>query len=75
MESAADLQAACRELLPSSYGKGSRETERWAMLTRGCLQRWPVERTGEPGPPVAERFDEIALRLLLDPGADPGNVM
>ena len=40
------------------------------MLTRGCLQRWPVERTGEPGPPVAERFDEIALRLLLDP-ADP----
>ncbi|HVG74021.1 MAG TPA: hypothetical protein VM824_01475 [Thermoleophilaceae bacterium] len=75
MESAADLQAACRELLPSSYAKARRETERWAMLTRGCLQRWPVERTGEPGPPAAERFDEVALRLLLDPDADPGSVI
>ena len=75
MESAADVQAACRELLPSSYARARRETERWAMLTRGCLQRWPVERTGEPGPPVAERFDQVALSLLLDPDADPGSLI
>ena len=75
MEIAAELQAACRELLPSSYGKAGRETERWAVLTRGCLQRWPVERSGEPGPPSAERFDEIALRLLVDPGTDPGHIL
>ena len=45
------------------------------MLTRGCLQRWPVERSGEPGPPPAERFDEIALSLLIDPSADPGSIL
>jgi hypothetical protein len=75
VEVAPDLQAACRELLPSSYGRARRETERWAILTRGCLQRWPVERSGEPGPPPAERFDEIALSLLLDPGMDPGGIL
>jgi hypothetical protein len=45
------------------------------VLTRGCLQRWPVERSGEPGPPPAERFDQIALSLLIDPSADPGSVL
>jgi hypothetical protein len=75
VEIAADLQAACRELLPSSYGRARRETERWAILTRGCLQRWPVERSGEPGPPPAERFDETALGLLIDPAADPGSLI
>jgi hypothetical protein len=75
VESAADLQAACRELLPSSYAKARRETERWSLLTRGCLQRWPVERSGEPGPAPAERFDQIALSLLLDPAAEPGSLI
>jgi hypothetical protein len=74
VERAAELQAACRELLPS-YARARAETERWAVLTRGCLQRWPVERSGEPGPTAAERFDEIALRLLLDPACDPGSVL
>jgi hypothetical protein len=45
------------------------------VLTRGCLQRWPVERSGEPAPPPAERFDEIALSLLLDVAADPGSIL
>ena len=45
------------------------------MLTRGCLQRWPAERSGEPGPPAAERFDEIALGLLIDPTAEPRSVL
>jgi len=75
VESAAHLQAACRELLPSSYATARRETERWSLLTRGCLQRWPVERSGEPGPAAAERFDEIALSLLLDPAAEPGSLI
>jgi len=75
VELAADLQAACRELLPRSYGKARRETERWAVLTRGCLQRWPVERSGEPGPPAAERFDQLALSLLIDPATDPGSIL
>ena len=75
METAADLQAACRELLPSSYAKARREPERWSVLTRGCLQRWPVERSGNPGPPSAERFDEKALALLVDPTADPGSLI
>ena len=74
MEAAADLQAACRELLPD-YGGALREPERWAVLTRGCLERPPIERTGEPGPPPAERFDELAIALLLDPGVDPGSVL
>jgi phosphoenolpyruvate carboxylase len=74
VEAAADLQAACRELLPG-YARARREPERWGVLTRGCLQRRPVERSGEPGPPAAERFDEIALSLLLDPAADPGSVL
>jgi hypothetical protein len=74
VEAAAELQAACRELM-SSYARTRTETERWGVLTRGCLQRWPVERFGEPGPPPAERFDEIALRLLLDPEDDPGSVV
>ena len=74
METAAELQRACRELLPS-YARARRETERWAVLTRGCLQRWPVERSGEPAPPAAERFDEIALGLLLDPTTDPGSIL
>jgi Phosphoenolpyruvate carboxylase len=74
MEAAADLQAACRELLPG-YARARREPEGWAVLTRGCLERLPVDRTGEPGPAPAERFDELALALLLDPGADPGSVV
>jgi hypothetical protein len=41
------------------------------VLTRGCLGRLPVERSGEPGTPAAERFDEVAIRLLLDPKTDP----
>jgi phosphoenolpyruvate carboxylase len=72
--SAGDLQAACRSLLPG-YAKARRETERWAVLTRACLERRPVERSGEPAPPAAERFDEIALTLLLDPAADPGSML
>jgi hypothetical protein len=55
MEAAGDLQAACRELLPG-YAHVRREPERWALLTPGCLGRRPVERSGEPGPPAAERF-------------------
>jgi phosphoenolpyruvate carboxylase len=74
MERAADLQAACVALLPG-YARARREPERWAVLTRACLQRRPVERSGELGPPVAQRFDEIALQLLLDPCADPGSVL
>jgi hypothetical protein len=74
VESAADLQTACRALY-TSYAKARTETERWGILTRGCLQRWPVERSGEPGPPAAERFDEIAIRLLIDPAADTGSLL
>jgi len=74
VERAPDLQDACRELLPS-YTRARCETERWGVLTRGCLQRWPVERSGEPGPPSAERFDTIALSLLIDPSADPGSML
>jgi phosphoenolpyruvate carboxylase len=72
MEAAGDLQAACRELLPD-YARARREPERWAVLTRGCLERRPVERSGEPGPAAAECFDELARGLLLDPDADPGS--
>jgi hypothetical protein len=74
MEQAADLQAACRELLPG-YARVRREPERWAVLTSACLERTPVERSGEPGPPPAERFDEVALRLLLDTRSAPGSVV
>ena len=74
METAGDLQAACRELLPG-YARTRREPERWAVVTRGCLERLPVERSGEPGPAAAERFDEIALRLVLDPKTDPGSLL
>ena len=69
-----ELQRACRDLLPG-YEPARRETERWAVLTRACLERRPVERSGEPAPPAAERFDEIALRLLIDPAADPGSML
>jgi phosphoenolpyruvate carboxylase len=34
-----------------------------------------VERSGEPGPPPAERFDAIALTLLLEPEHDPGSLL
>jgi hypothetical protein len=74
VETAADLQEACRELLPG-YVRARREPERWGVLTRGCLERLPVERSGEPGPPAAERFDEVALRLVLDPKTDPGSLL
>ena len=74
MEAAPDLQAACAALLPG-YAAARREPERWAVLTRACLQRRPVERTGELGPPPAERFDEIALRLLLDPDEEPWRIL
>jgi Phosphoenolpyruvate carboxylase len=74
VESAPDLQAACRELLPG-YPAARRETERWAILTPACLSRQPAERSGEPSPPVAERFDEVALGLLLDPSAEPGSLL
>ena len=74
MEAAGDLQLACRELLPG-YEEARREPVRWAVLTRGCLDRRPVVRSGEPGPPAAERFDERALTLLLDPNADPGSLL
>jgi phosphoenolpyruvate carboxylase len=74
VESAADLQAACEELLPG-YHRARREPERWALLTRSCLDRQPVLRSGEPGPAAAERFDEFALSLLLDPHADPGSLL
>jgi phosphoenolpyruvate carboxylase len=72
--SADELQRACRELLPG-YARARRETERWAVLTPACLERRPVERTGATGPPAAERFDEIALSLLIDPGANPGSTL
>jgi phosphoenolpyruvate carboxylase len=74
VESAADLQAACRELLPG-YAHARRETERWAVLTRDCLDRRQVARSGRPGPPAAERFDEFALTVLLAPAADLGSVL
>jgi hypothetical protein len=74
VETAANLQSACRKLLPS-YARARGETQRWGVLTRGCLQRWPVERFGEPGPPAAERFDEIALSLLIDPARDAGSIL
>jgi phosphoenolpyruvate carboxylase len=74
VESASDLQAACRRLL-FGYDGARREPERWAVLTSACLDRRPVTRTGESGPPVAERFDEVAIRLLLDPGTDPGSIL
>lgn len=74
METAADLQASCAALLPG-YSAARREPERWAVLTRACLQRPPVARTGELGPAPAERFDEIALWLLLDPDADPWSIL
>lgn len=74
MERAAELQAACAALLPD-YAATCREHERWAVLTRACLRRRPVERTGELGPPPAQRFDEVALGLLLDPDTDPWSVL
>jgi hypothetical protein len=74
VETAADLQAACRALIPG-YERARREPERWAVLTPVCLQRWPVVRSGEPGPPAAERFDELGLALLIDPAADPGSLL
>jgi phosphoenolpyruvate carboxylase len=74
VEAAADLQAACRVLLPC-YDRAEREPERWAVLTRACLIRRPVARTGELGPAAAERFDSVALRLLLEPEADPGSLL
>jgi hypothetical protein len=74
VETAADLQAACKELLPG-YARVRREPERWVLLTRGCLQRWPPERSGERAPAVAERFDEVALGLLLDPARDAGGLL
>ncbi len=74
MEHAADLQAACAALL-AGYDRAGREPERWAVLTRACLQRRPVERTGELGPAAAERFDRIALQLMLEPDADPGSLL
>ena len=74
MESAADVQAACRALLPG-YRSARRERERWAVLTPACLSRRPVERTGELGPWAAERFDVFALRLLLDPQAELGSIL
>jgi phosphoenolpyruvate carboxylase len=74
VESAPDLQAACAVLLPG-YERTRREPERWAVLTRACLQRRPVARSGEIGPAAAERFDQIALQLLLEPDADPGSML
>lgn len=74
MEAAADLQAACRALLPG-YERTRREPERWAVLTSACLQRRPIQRSGDSGPPTAERFDAIALELLLDPERDPGSML
>ena len=61
-------------LLPG-YDCARREPERWAVVTRACLQQRPVERSGELAPAAAERFDEIALQLLLDPDADPGSML
>ncbi len=45
------------------------------MLTPACLARRPVERSGEHAPPAAERFDGLALAVLLDSGADLGSVL
>ena len=74
METAPDLQDACEALLPA-YARARREPERWAVLTRACLQRRPVERSGELGPAAAERFDRIALQLMLEPDVDPGSLL
>jgi phosphoenolpyruvate carboxylase len=74
VETAPDLQAACATLLPG-YLTARREPERWAVLTRACLQRRPVARTGELGPAPAERFDEIALQLLLEQDSDPWSML
>jgi phosphoenolpyruvate carboxylase len=74
VEAAADLQAACRRLVPG-YERARREPERWAFLTRDCLDRRPVARSGESGPPAAERFDQVAIGLLLDPDRDPGSLL
>jgi hypothetical protein len=74
VERAADLQLACRELLPG-YSDARREPERWGVLTRACLERRPVPRSGEPGPASAERFDESALRFLVDRESDPGSLL
>jgi phosphoenolpyruvate carboxylase len=74
VEHAADLQAACAALVPG-YDCAQREPERWAVLTRACLQRRPVGRTGELGPAAAERFDRIALQLMLEPDLDPGSLL
>jgi phosphoenolpyruvate carboxylase len=74
VETSPDLPAACTALLPD-YSAARREPERWAVLTRACLQRRPVGRTGELGPAPAERFDEMALRLLLEPEQDPWSIV
>jgi hypothetical protein len=74
MEAATELQAACRALL-AGYAAARREPERWAVLTRACLDRRPVARSGDSGPPVAERFDQVALGLLLEPETDPGSLL
>jgi phosphoenolpyruvate carboxylase len=74
VETSSDLQAACTALLPG-YSAARREPERWAVLTRACLQRRPVARNGELGPAPAERFDEIALQLLLEPDTDPWSIL
>jgi hypothetical protein len=52
--------------------------EHAADLQAACaalLPRRPAERTGELGPPAAERFDRIALQLMLEPDADPGSLL
>ena len=65
VETAADLQAACRELLPGYAAR--REPDALGGATRG-VPRAPARRAdGEPGPPAAERFDAFAFRLILDP--------
>jgi phosphoenolpyruvate carboxylase len=74
VEAAGDLQAACRALLPG-YASAHREPERWAVLTPACVARRPVARDGELAPAAAERFDELGLRLLLDPEADLGSLL
>ena len=45
------------------------------MLTRAFLQRRPVARTGELGPAPAERFDEMAIQLLLEPEQNPWSIV
>jgi hypothetical protein len=75
VETAGDLQAACRALLPG-YASARREPERWAVLTPACVARRPVARDVESAPaPAAERFDEFGLRLLLDPEAELGSLL